>query len=499
MLPTMETLLKRSAHTMLGAVAKNDTIRGAALKVVERRVHNQVLKKNPDKRPLKAQEDRFFAIRNLLYAINRALSCQTLSPQVRKKVLDVLVGRAMLGDNEAPRAFREKYGQGPPAFIALSPEQKCNLKCVGCYAASSPETTAHLDYEVVDRILTEKRELWGSYFTVITGGEPLLWRSNGKGILDLFKDHSDNYFLMYTNGTLINEKVAETMTEVGNVTPAISVEGFEAETDKRRGKGVHKRILKAFENLRGAGVPFGISVTATRENAEILLSDEMVDYYFHQQGAIYCWIFQYMPIGRSFTLNLMVTPEQRLELWRREQVLLREKGLFIADFWNSGPGSSGCISGGRPGGYLYINWHGTVSPCAFFPYSVHNIVEVYKRGGDLNTILFSPFFESIRKWQRGYGYGKPCPHVGNQIIPCPMRDHHRLAHGIVKKFGARPVDEEARQALEEPDYFRGMCEYDREVERLTNPIWQSEYLGNVKTETAEARRVTAAMPAETAI
>jgi MoaA/NifB/PqqE/SkfB family radical SAM enzyme len=499
MLTPVETLLKQSVYTLLDAVTKNDALREAGLRLAEKRIHDQLLKKNADSRPLKAQEDRFFAIRNLLYAINQALSCQTISSQIRRKVLEVLVKYVVLEGNETRRAFKEKYGHNPPAFIALSPEQRCNLRCIGCYAASSPETTAHLDYQVADRVLTEKTELWGSHFTVITGGEPLLWKSDGKGILELFRDHGDNYFLMYTNGTLIDEGVADKMAEIGNVTPAISVEGFEAQTDGRRGKGVYNRILKAFKNLRRVGVPFGISVTATRENVDLLLSDPIIDYYFREQGAIYCWIFQYMPIGRSFTLNLMITPEQRVELWRREQVLLREKGLFIADFWNSGPGSSGCISGGRPGGYLYINWHGDVAPCAFYPYSVHNICEVYKRGGDLDTVLFSPFFEAIRKWQRGYGYGKPSPHVGNQIIPCPMRDHHRLACGIVRKSGARPVDEEARQALEDPDYFRGMCEYDREVERLTNPIWHSEYLGNGKGEIAEARRVTPAMPTKTAI
>ena len=116
---------------------------------------------------------------------------------------------------------------------------------------------------------------------------------------------------MYTNGTLINEKMAQRMAEVGNITPAISVEGFEKETDGRRGKGVYKRILKAFENLRNTGVPFGISITAMKSNAEFVLSDEFMDFYFEQQGAIYGWIFQYMPIRRNYTLDLMVTPEQR--------------------------------------------------------------------------------------------------------------------------------------------------------------------------------------------
>ncbi len=65
------------------------------------------------------------------------------------------------------------------------------------------------------------------------------------------------------------------------------------------------------EQLKNAGVPFGISVTATRQNAETVLSDEFLDYYFENMGAIYGWIFQYMPIGRSYTIDMMVSPEQR--------------------------------------------------------------------------------------------------------------------------------------------------------------------------------------------
>jgi MoaA/NifB/PqqE/SkfB family radical SAM enzyme len=187
---------------------------------------------------------------------------------------------------------------------------------------------------------------------VISGGEPTMWRSQGKGILDLARAHQDNYFLMYTNGTLINETFARELAEVGNITPAISVEGFEKETDARRGEGTHRKIREAFGNLKKAGVPFGISVTATRFNAEQLMSDAFIDTYFEEQGALYGWIFQYMPIGRKFTLDLMVTPEQRAWMYEREQRLIRERKIFMADFWNSGALSDGCISAGRGGGYV---------------------------------------------------------------------------------------------------------------------------------------------------
>jgi len=34
------------------------------------------------------------------------------------------------------KEFEDKYNTQPPAFIVLSPTNKCNLNCIGCYASS---------------------------------------------------------------------------------------------------------------------------------------------------------------------------------------------------------------------------------------------------------------------------------------------------------------------------------------------------------------------------
>jgi len=165
-------------------------------------------------------------------------------------------------------------------------------------------------------------------------------------------------------------------------------------------------------------------------------------------------------------------------MYRRVQRLVREKRYFIADFWNNGPLSNGCISAGRPdGGYFYINWKGDVTPCVFVPYSTHNIKDIYRHGGDINTVLFSPFFSSIRKWQHAYGFMKPPTEVGNQITPCPIRDHHRVMRGMVEHNKAHPTDEVAAAALTDNNYYEGLVGYGERVRELTQEIWEREYLG----------------------
>lgn len=54
-------------------------------------------------------------------------------------------------------------------------------------------------------------------------------------------------YTIYTNGRLIDEKICQRFVEVGNVIPAISLEGFKEETDKRRGPEHFDRVMKAMD------------------------------------------------------------------------------------------------------------------------------------------------------------------------------------------------------------------------------------------------------------
>ena len=473
---TKASLWSRSASALLHAVIANDTLRALALDFADKKLYESVIERCTLPSPLQCRHDAYRLLRNLLHSVDRALSENRISPSARQGILDVFIGQCILNEDERRAAFTTEHGFEPPGFLVISPGQRCNLRCTGCYAGRVTSSAQSLDYETLSRVVREKTELWGSHFTVLSGGEPLMYQSRGKGVMDLAAECPDNYFMFYTNGTLIDEHAAVRMAELGNLTPAISVEGMREETDARRGKGVYRQILRALACLRDAGVPFGISVTVTRHNADLALSDRFIDRYFEEEGAVYCWIFQYMPIGRSYALDLMVSPEQRVDMFERMSRLIEERDVFIVDFWNSGPATNGCLAGGRPNGYFHIDWNGTVTPCVFFPYSTDNIEEVYRRGGDLNSLLMSPLFESLRRWQREYGYLTPAPATRNQIVPCPMRDHHAVALQLIRSCGACPANSEAADALADDDYHDRLGRYGQEVASLTNAIWQDRYL-----------------------
>ena len=416
----------------------------------------------------------------MLHCVIRNVGKGYISKEVIKKIIDVLVQNNLMEPDQsyeqAVEKFTQKYGEPPPSFIVFSPTQKCNLKCIGCYASSAANTPATIPYSYVDRVVSEVHDSWGSRFITISGGEPFMYKSEGKTLLDIFQKYNDMLFLIYTNGTVINEEVTQRLMESANATPAISVEGFEKETDERRGAGTHKKILETFERLRQAGVPFGVSVTATSKNVDVLLTDEFYDFYFQQQGACYMWQFQLMPIGRGKDkIDLMVKPEKRLQLYRKWEKLLGEKRYCLADFWNSGVLVRGCIAYGRSGGYAYIDWNGNVTPCAFIPYYVDNIYDLYNSGKTLSDAMFSDFMKNGRKWQKEYGLDN-CKKPNNWLMPCSIRDHYEIFRNSVLPKDAKPEDEKAREALESDEYFEVLKKYDDELEGLTEKIWETEYL-----------------------
>ncbi len=474
-------IVKKTAFKTLSSLTNfainNKQLRHWLIKNMEARIYRDLIKENPDKRPLKVQEDKYYMGRSIFRSIDRAVVKGNLSEQSIRGLLRVFLGNVFFGGFYQRIDYVKKYGERPPVFMTLSPCKQCNLRCIGCYAASGAEFKEQLSWDVLTKIIDQAREFWGMRFFVISGGEPLMYKDEGNTIFDLYEKYNDSYFLMYTNGTLIDKEVAKKMAELGNITPAISVEGLRKETDERRGAGVFDRILEAMNNLRAAGTPFGISITATRNNLDVITTSEFRDFFFHKMGAIYGWIFQYMPIGREYTLEFMPTPEQRTKLYEWEWQLLRKEDIFVADFWSTATASDGCIAGARPGGYFYIDWNGDVMPCVFVPYTVHNVNKVFKEGGNLNDIIHSDFFKSIREWQYDYAYKRKPEDHGNWIMPCFIRDHHKKFLDVAEKYNVKPADDDAAQALQDAGYNEGLIKYDERMQDLTNPVWDGHYIG----------------------
>lgn len=349
---------------------------------------------------------------------------EDIHPQVLKKFLRNFVVNTLIFSPQKAKELSEKYNCNIPNVILMDPTTKCNLKCIGCWAAEY-DKSASLSIDDLDSIIKQGKEL-GIYMYIYSGGEPLVRKND---LIKLAEKHGDCTFLAFTNGTLVDEAFAKELLRVSNFMLAISIEGYEKETDMRRGEGTYKKAIKAMDILKEYKLPFGYSTCYHSQNVDVISSEAYTDMMI-EKGCKFGWYFTYIPIGKDAKVDLMVSPEQREFMYNKINEYRGTKPVFTMDFWNDGYHAGGCIAGGRT--YMHINSNGDVEPCGFIHYSNANIKEV-----SLLEALQSPIFMQYRQNQ---------PFNENHLRPCPLLDNPDKLKEMVHNAKARStqfLDEES--------------------------------------------------------
>ncbi len=389
-------------------------------------------------------KDLFRGVLEYLPAKNRAL------------IFDTLFNNAWFQGNKKRDQFEKEHGFRPPFVMILSPTWQCNLKCKGCYTLGYRRHPG-LPYDLVRRILRECMDM-GLHFVTVLGGEPFLYPS----LFQMIEEHSQIFFQVYTNGTLMTQENAEKIRDLGNAMVVVSCEGHEEETDRWRGPGVFKKIMEAMEYLREARVLFGSSATVTKNNVEAVSSEKWIDFLL-AKGIVAQMYFLYLPVNGQGDIDLMVTPEQRNHLRKQVKHFRSTKPLFILDFWNDGPHVQGCIAGGRR--YFHINANGDVEPCVYTHVAMHNIKDV-----SLAEALDSPLFRAIRKRQ---------PHNENHLRPCMIIDNPHIFREVIEEskpyFTHKGAEEVVTHLKDEIDAYAARYGH------LADKIWREEYQGRLRT------------------
>jgi MoaA/NifB/PqqE/SkfB family radical SAM enzyme len=369
-------------------------------------------------------------------------------PHHRKKMIsNFIVNQLLVGTNRR-RAFEAERGFYPPDAMLISPTMRCNLDCYGCYAGIYPQED--LPYGVLDRVVGECKEM-GIHLVLMTGGEPFL----REDLFDLFEKHENTIFQIYTNATLIDEKMIDRFVALGNVVPAISLEGLREETDGRRGEGVFDRVVEVMDGLREAGIFFAVSTTQTSRNTDVLTSDAFIDFLV-EKGCILLWNFHYVPIGREPDLSLMATPEQRSRMRERLAYFRATKSMLFVDFWNDGCLTQGCIAAGRK--YFHVNARGDVEPCVFCHFASDNVKEK-----SLMEALNSPLFREMRSRQ---------PLSENYFRPCLLIDHPEDGREFALRHARYFTHEGAEQLFTE--FAQAIDRYAEAYGEIAEEAWREK-------------------------
>ena len=146
---------------------------------------------------------------------------------------------------------RDRKATGPVVIWNLI--RRCNLTCKHCYALSADHDYAgELGTQEVYTVMDDLRA-FGVPVLILSGGEPLMRpdlfdiaaRAQGMGF----------YIGLSTNGTLIDEPIADRVTAAGFDYVGISLDGLKPTHDKfRRLDGAFDRSLASVRFLGARGV-----------------------------------------------------------------------------------------------------------------------------------------------------------------------------------------------------------------------------------------------------
>lgn len=335
---------------------------------------------------LTAEESKNTDFHKVLDEALKVFFKDALKTSLRNPMMALQFFRTILWQMKAARIRSRWAQQGVPIppILIFSITNICNLDCKGCYQKEfHPSTEKELSAEKLREITQEAHEL-GIYFFVIAGGEPLIRPE----MMDITQEYRDIIFLVFTNGTLIDEAMVKQFKKQKNVVPLISLEGDSEDTDERRGEGTYEHVLDTMRKLRKNCTFFGTSITLTRTNFATVTAPEFIRD-LSDVGCKFFLFLDYTPI-QDGTEDWVLLDEQRMQVMSLIKSFRKQfSALFIGVPWDE-MDVGGCLSAGR--GFVHVNAEGDVEPCPFAPISDNNLKDI-----SLKDALQSDFLKRIRE------------------------------------------------------------------------------------------------------
>ncbi len=158
-----------------------------------------------------------------------------------------------------------QFSKDKKPVVVWNCTKACNLRCIHCYAhadgcCADKELSFTEGLALIDDLAT-----FGSPVILFSGGEPLC-----RADLPELAEYAVSKGLravISTNGTLINDAVAQRLKAIGLSYVGVSLDGMRAINDKFRGvAGAFDKALEGIRACKRAGIKVGLRYTITKHN-----------------------------------------------------------------------------------------------------------------------------------------------------------------------------------------------------------------------------------------
>lgn len=315
-----------------------------------------------------------------------------------------------------------------PRLVFWETTAGCNLKCIHCRRVTLADQLTPQDLSTAEafRMIDQIAEIGRPVF-VLSGGEPL-FRDD---IYEIARYATDAGLpvALATNGTLVDDEVAQKIKESGVKRVSISFDGIDPSThDSFRGlSGSFDETIKGFKALRKVGLPVQINTTVAKHNENQL---EGMLQLAKDLDAVGLHLFLLVPVGcgvqiaddqmisaREYerVLNWLYDVEQSepglqlkatcaphyFRVMRTRRAEDKRKGVYVnlpASHHRQVHGhpnnqmhaaTKGCLAGT---GVCFVSHRGAVFPCGYLPLEAGNVRKAHF--GDIWQD--SPLFASLR-------------------------------------------------------------------------------------------------------
>jgi radical SAM protein with 4Fe4S-binding SPASM domain len=206
-----------------------------------------------------------------------------------------------------------------PARVQWEVTRKCNLRCKQCYINSNQnlkkEELTLNDCKKIIQEIKKNNVLW----VELQGGEPFV-RKDILQIIKLLKE-KDIALNILSNGTLINDIVAQKLSEIINHRTdsiQISLDGSTREiNDRIRGEGSFEKIIQGIKNCIKHNIKVSVNTTLMDSNISDL--SNIYKKLINLKGVSRYTFFTLMKVGRGKNLNF-----DKLELGLSEAIKIKK-------------------------------------------------------------------------------------------------------------------------------------------------------------------------------